>query len=150
MRRLAEVCGVRAPSLYRHFADQDAILQALAEEAARLMLARLARTRSFAGALDAYQAFAHEEAPLYDLLLLPVAAAENIERKKLWQYLLRLVAPLSGDEDDTAAAVAIWSFLHGYCALRQSGAFGASGPREGFARGVEILARGLPPRGGTR
>jgi len=41
--------------------------------------------------------------------------------------------------DDTAAAVATWSFLHGYATLEHSGAFGASGPKGGLERGVEAF-----------
>ncbi len=143
MRRLAEFSGIRAPSLYRHFPGQDAIHQALAEHAAQQLLKRLCRTRTFDGALNAYQSFAADEPALYELLVIPADPAHNHERKKLWNHLLALVAPLTGNSDDTPSAVAVWSFLHGYCALRRSGAFGDSGPKGGFARGIAILRSGM-------
>ncbi len=143
MRPVAAELGLQAPSLYRHFAGEEALRQALAEEAARLLLGRLRRTRSFAGALAAYASFAQDESGLYLLLHAEGYAEPNVERRELWKFLLALVAPLTGDPDDTAAAVAVWSFLHGYCVLAGQGLFGDSGPRGGFARGVRLLERGL-------
>jgi hypothetical protein len=71
-------------------------------------------------------------------------AQPGAARKALWNYLLRIVGGLTGNPDDTDAAVATWSFLHGYAALGAAGLFGASGPKGGFARGVGALRTGLP------
>ncbi len=64
-------------------------------------------------------------------------------RKALWNYLLEIVGRLTGNPDDTDAAVATWSFLHGFAALGAAGLFGASGPKGGFPRGVRALRTGL-------
>jgi len=52
---------------------------------------------------------------------------------------LEAASGVSGKPDDTAAAVATWSFLHGYVTLEHSGAFGASGPKGGLERGLEAF-----------
>ena len=49
---------------------------------------------------------------------------------------LSLIHIFSGRPDDTAAALATWSFLHGYAVLEHSGAFGASGPKGALERGL--------------
>ena len=59
--------------------------------------------------------------------------------KAVWNLLLEVVTAISGHPDDTAAAVATWSFLHGYATLEHSGAFGPSGPQGGLERGVEAF-----------
>jgi hypothetical protein len=41
--------------------------------------------------------------------------------------MLEAASGVSGQPDDTAAAFATWSFLHGYATLEHAGAFGASG-----------------------
>jgi hypothetical protein len=88
--------------------------------------------------------FAAERPALYALLTTPAAPGQpGAERKALWNRLLAVVGALTGDVDDTDAAVAAWAFLHGYAALGAAGLYGASGPRGGLARGVAALARGL-------
>ena len=41
MRRLAEKLGVKAPSLYRHYADKEALERAMSEQAAVLLREQL-------------------------------------------------------------------------------------------------------------
>ena len=59
--------------------------------------------------------------------------------KAVWNILLEATSSISGQHDDTDAAVATWAFLHGYATLEHSGAFGPSGPRGGLERGVEAF-----------
>ena len=80
----------------------------------------------------------------------PTPGQPSAERKALWNRLLAVVGALTGEPDDTDAAVAVWAFLHGYAALGASGLYGASGPCGGLTRGIHALARGLAPaRGGA-
>lgn len=152
MRAVADALGVRPASLYKHVGDLAGLHALLAEAAARAMARELDGAadgaRDPAAALHAvaaaYVAFARREPHLYALLAEPgVPAAPGSERKALWNGLLRVVGALTGDPDDTAAAVAVWAFLHGFAALEHAGMYGASGPRGGFARGLDALARGL-------
>lgn len=173
MRAVGDVLGVRPASLYKHVGDLAGLETLLAEAAAAALadaldaaLAELApprvRPRS-AGRADpaaalravatAYVGFAREHPARYALLTTVVPATvvpggpatghSGDERKALWIRLLAVVGALTGDADDTGAAVAVWAFLHGFVALEQAGLYGASGPRGGLARGVDALARGL-------
>jgi hypothetical protein len=51
--------------------------------------------------------------------------ARSIVGKAVSNLLIGAANGVSGRPDDTAAAVAIWSFLHGYGTLEHSGAFGS-------------------------
>lgn len=156
MRTVAAALGVRPASLYKHVGDLAGLEALLAEAAA----AALSREIDAAAAGDeagddgadaafrrmaaVYARFARERPALYSFLVGEGVPAEpSDERRALWNRLLAAVAPLTGDVDDTGAAVAAWAFLHGFAALERAGMFGASGPRGGLARGVDALARGL-------
>jgi hypothetical protein len=64
--------------------------------------------------------------------------------KSVWDLLLEAASGISGQPDDTAAAVATWSFLHGYAVLEHSGAFGASGPKGALERGLTAFLTSFP------
>jgi Tetracyclin repressor-like, C-terminal domain len=89
---------------------------------------------------DAYLRFARERFQLYAFVV-----QDRLERyasragKAVWNLLLEAASGVSGQPDDTAAAVATWAFLHGYATLEHSGAFGLSGPKGGLERGVEAF-----------
>jgi AcrR family transcriptional regulator len=150
LRSLAGRLGIQATSLYHHFADKAAIVDALGRHTAALLHARLQAPRvrgNLARMAKVYVEFARQHPQLYQSIgVRPTAADASPEAKTLWNLLLEAVAPISGDPDDTAAAVAFWAFLHGYVTLEAAGKFGSSGPRGGLDRGVEALLRGLSPQ----
>jgi AcrR family transcriptional regulator len=148
LRAVASALGVKAPSLYRYFPHKETLEVAVAEEIFNFMLGELlaasesadpeTRLRRLA---DAYLRFARERFPLYSFAVqsrLPEKYGSKTG-KAVWNFLLEAASGVSGQPDDTAAAVAIWSFLHGYATLEHSGAFGASGPKGGFERGMEAF-----------
>jgi AcrR family transcriptional regulator len=148
LRAVAAELGVKAPSLYRYFQDKEALEVAVAEEILTVMLGEF-RTASatadpatrFRRMTDAYLRFARERSPLYAFVM----QNRHPERygagagKAVWNLLLDAASGVSGQPDDTAAAVATWAFLHGYATLEHSGAFGPSGPKGGLERGVEAF-----------
>lgn len=168
MRSVAEQLGVRATSLYKHVGDLAGLQERLAERFAEQLTARLSSALSTERAASAhddsprpappaalsvvareYLMFASEHAARYQLLTTEFVAGERdpaprVARKALWNLLLGAVGELTHDPDDTSAAVATWAYLHGFVALQQAGLFGASGPRDGFERGISALLRGLP------
>ncbi len=172
MRSVADRLGVRATSLYKHVGDLAGLQEWLAERSAEQLTTRLREARAAAEttqdpstdhsqsssssaalsiAAHAYLAFASEHPARYQLLTTEFIASDRdaaprAARKALWNLLLSIVGELTNDPDDTSAAVATWAYLHGFAALQQAGLFGASGPRDGFARGVSALVRGLPVR----
>jgi AcrR family transcriptional regulator len=145
LRAVATALGVKAPSLYRYFPQKEALEAAVAEEACRTLLAYIQDAgesvsgpeERFRATGEAYLRFAREHVALYTFL------AERFHKmygfpasKAVWDALLEATSAVSGQPDDTGAAVAAWSFLHGYAMLERSGAFGASGPRGGLERGL--------------
>lgn len=144
MRELAARLGVRASSLYHHFKDRKAIEAALGERAASGLLDAMRRAKTLESMARAYCTFARNNRALYHLIAnAPSTADEAPAGRELWQLLLATISPLTGNKDDTAAAVALWAYLHGYMALEFSGKFGASGPKGGFERGLSALLTGL-------
>lgn len=148
LRAVAAKLGVKAPSLYRYFPHKEALEMAVAEEVLSALRTELqsasdspdpdTRFRLMAGA---YLRFARERFPLYVLIVqnrVPGTYGSKAA-KAVWNLLLEVTSAISGQHDDTAAAVATWSFLHGYATLEHSGAFGASGPRGGLERGLEAF-----------
>jgi AcrR family transcriptional regulator len=162
LRAVASALGVKAPSLYRYFPDKDALELAVADEALRAMLAELQIAAKitdpesrFRETAEAYLRFARERFPLYSFIVqnrIPGAYGSEVA-KAVWNLLLEAASGVSGQPDDTAAAVATWSFLHGYATLEHFGAFGVSGPKGGLERGVEAFlsnfrSRAEPVRNG--
>ena len=148
LRAVAMALGVKAPSLYRYFQDKDALEVAVAEEILNVMLVEFRTASATAGPdtrfrrmTDAYLRFARERFPLYAFVMQDGLSKTYGSKagKAVWNLLLDAASGVSGQPDDTAAAVATWSFLHGYATLEHSGAFGASGPKGGLERGVEAF-----------
>ncbi len=152
MRTVAAALDVQASSLYRHVPNREALEGLLAERTAALLEERIRKVSHGKGPAEAFRATAHEyvrfartQPELFDFL--QAAPVENQSRpggKSLWNLLLEIVGRVSGKADDTAATVAVWSFVHGFAVLEKSGAFGHSGPKQGLDAGVEGLLKGLP------
>ncbi len=153
MRNLAAKLGVNASSLYHHFSGKEVLEKVLADEGARLLLERLKAATQNQSAQEAlkttaktYLAFANERPALYDLMIAPrpPEKAEAGAGKDLWNFVLARVGEVTKREDDTAAAVAFWSFLHGFVSLGRSGLFGLSGAQGGLEAGLGAFLIGLP------
>lgn len=147
MRSLAEALSIKAPSLYRHYADRATLEAALVTHGAvqlQTMLesieAQSPQTR-LRQAAERYRQFAHAHPALYALMMQPQPSSGA--PKALWNTVLKLSSAVTGREDDTGAAVALWAFLHGFVSLERHGAFGASGPQSGFEVGLEALMVGF-------
>jgi hypothetical protein len=69
--------------------------------------------------------------------------ARSIVGKAVWNLLIEAASGVSGHPDDTAA-VAIWSFLHGYVTLEHSGAFGGFRAQRWTGAGHGSLIEQLP------
>ena len=155
MRSLAESLSLTVSSLYRYYPGRAALETAIAGYAAGLLQAEFERARRRSGdavletALHGYLRFARKRPVLYALLLAHPTPKRTAEQplKALWNAFLSIVSTVTGNPDDTGAAVAIWSFIHGYIALEQSGQFGKSGPKNGFDRGLRALSAGLQEEG---
>jgi AcrR family transcriptional regulator len=167
VRAVADVLGVRPSALSRYCGDYAGLISLVAEHAAGELIT-LARgsmdglpagerhpERPFIAMAQAYRAFAESQPALYAALVSDTTGStwphqQGSARKALWELLLRVVGELTGDADDTGAAVAVWSFMHGFAHLHHAGLFGASGPRDGFDRGIAALVVGLTRAAPTR
>jgi AcrR family transcriptional regulator len=150
MRNLAEKLGMKAPSLYRHYRDKTALENALQLEGARqlrVLLEQSQKKRTPKNALklcaETYLEFCRAHPHLYDLMHTPGVYASVGERKELWNTVLSIVGTVTGNPDDTAATVAFWAFLYGFCSLERSGQFGPSGAKGGFEVGLEAFNTGF-------
>jgi AcrR family transcriptional regulator len=147
LRAVASELGVKAPSLYRYFADKEALELAVSEVIWNLMLEELQHASEPSDAdvrfrimADAYLSFARKRFSLYSFVLQKRSGSYGSKTgKAVWNLLLDATSCVSGQPDNTAAAVAVWSFLHGYATLEHLGAFGASGPKGGLERGLEAF-----------
>jgi AcrR family transcriptional regulator len=148
LRAVALALGVKAPSLYRYFSDKAALEFAVFEEVLRRMRRELdpatalsePRAR-FMEMANAFVRFARKNYGLYSYVSQGRLGAHygSKEGKAIWNTLLYAVSDVSGKPDDTPSAVAVWSFLHGYSTLENSGAFGASGPKGAFEMGLRAF-----------
>ncbi|MGL4612171.1 MAG: TetR/AcrR family transcriptional regulator [Trueperaceae bacterium] len=149
MRNLAKRLNIKAPSLYKYFADKDALELALVEKGSELLRLDLEKAvtkrnlkKTFQEVSKTYITFARQHPALYDLMMAKLSSPTGAG-KALWNFVVSLVGEPTKKSDDTAAAVAFWSFLHGYSVLDRSGMFGASGPRGGLEVGLEAFLKGL-------
>ncbi|WP_263382177.1 TetR/AcrR family transcriptional regulator [Granulicella arctica] len=148
LRAVAAELGVKAPSLYRYFSDKEALEVAVAEEILNVMLVEFRAAAAtadpetrFRRVVEVYLRFARERFPLYTFVIQhnhPERYASGAG-KAVWDLMVDAASAVSGQLDDTAAAVATWAFLHGYATLEHSGAFGPSGPKGGLERGIKAF-----------
>ncbi len=155
MRNLAEKLHLKAPSLYRHYADKEALERAMVERGATTLRTQIEQAiQPLSGkaavmkAAKTYLEFTRKNPQLYALMSEVGLPSSPGAGKDLWNLVLRLVGGVSNKTDDTAAAVALWSLLHGFAVLERSGMFGPSGPKGGFEVGLGALLEGLRARDG--
>jgi len=149
LREVARSAGVSHAAPYRHFADRDALLAALAGEG----FARLSEALEAAGARgprargEAYVCFALEHRQRFRLMfggLLRLDAHPGLRAAAARTYdgLVRAFAPLAGPQGAPFAAAAAWSLVHGLAQLLLDGHFPGSkrGERETAAFVRDVLA----------
>ncbi len=134
IRAVARRVGVSAPSIYRHFADKQALLDAVCAEAFEQLHQRMRAAGEQAAdpfeALraqgNAYVHFAVENPEQYRLLMMlqhePRAdAADLVMAGGAFQYLVRSVHACTDagvyEGDPTQLALCLWAAAHGVAAL---------------------------------
>lgn len=131
LRQVAETAGLSRQAPYRHFADKEDLLAALAEAGFEELTRRIGAATGAAGdaeaalaaAAETYIAFARElpqrfrlmfSRELVDLARFPAAAAAGAAA---FAVLARIVAAAVGEERAADRALAAWALVHGYAAL---------------------------------
>ncbi len=129
MRRIAEVMGIRAPSLYKHVPGKDAlevaiIIAGFEEAAAAFEAATDGAAEPLAAFVGAYRAFARAHPHVYRLMTdRPLPRADlppGLEE--------RTAAPLQRATGSPARARAAWAFIHGMVLLELTDRF----PKDGI------------------
>ena len=123
MRRIAERLGIRAPSIYKHLPDKQALENALIsmgfEEAAAVFEAALQEDDALGAIALAYRSFAKEHPHLYRLM-----TERPLQREQLAPGAeARAAAPLLQVAGNPDAARAVWAFAHGMTILELNGRF---------------------------
>jgi AcrR family transcriptional regulator len=143
MRRIAEVMGIRAPSLYKHVPGKDALEVAITiagfeEAAAAFEAATDGAAEPLSAFVGAYRAFARRHPHVYRLMTdRPLPRADlppGLEE--------RTAAPLLRATGSPARARAAWAFIHGMVLLELTGRFPEDGVTEqAWRAGVAAMQR---------
>ena len=150
MQAVADTVGVRAPSLYKRFADRAALLgavqrQLFAELGERLELAaaRPGPQLALRAMADAYRAFARAHPHLYALMFssgIPRDAAGDAARQAAAQPILSRLRDRVGLDRALPTARVLTAFVHGFVSMELAGAFRLGGDvDEAFAHGLGLL-----------
>ncbi|MEU8605056.1 TetR/AcrR family transcriptional regulator [Streptomyces parvulus] len=141
LRALADRLGIKAPSLYKHFQDKEAVEAELVVQAltgaAEAMEAAEAREPGLTGLARAYRAYALAHPHLYCLMTerpLPRASLPAGLEDRAAAPLMRVC----GGEQDLARS--FWAFAHGMVVLEIHGRFPADADLDAaWVRGVGAL-----------
>jgi len=152
MQAVADAVGIRAPSLYKRFADRAALLHAVEYESfvsLRHTLERAAKAgnpaRDIVEMSRAYRRFAKNHPRLYEMLFSRTAERDTLAdraRADASIPLLERVVKLVGEERALPSARVLTAFVHGFVSMENAGAFRlGDGLDDAFALGVSTLLR---------
>ena len=148
MRRVAQVVGIRAPSLYKHLPDKGALEAALIadgfrEAAAAFEAATEGAEDPMAALVRAFRAFASAHPHMYRLM-----TERPLPRERLPSGLeARTAAPLLRLTGSPARARAAWAFIHGMIILELNERFPQDGMTEhAWESGIAAFAETAPGR----
>lgn len=161
LRRVASTLGVVPNALYRYYATRDVLVAAVADEVARRLLAAINDALDRQGQdaprcaedrvrtlLEVYAAFADAHPALYATLMTDrpdaeAALPQPLGYELLWLRVIEMLEPLTGQADAPAAAVTLWSLLHGMWALERANLLGGQKPKDVAGFAVSAVLKGL-------
>lgn len=144
MRRVAERIGIRAPSIYKHLPDKQALEAAVisagfAESAAVFERAVESADDPVAALARAYREYATRHPHLYRLMTERPLARERLAPGVEDRAALPIVDAVGGDPD---AARAVWAFAHGMTILELDGRFPPGADLDAaWAKGIAAFRR---------
>jgi AcrR family transcriptional regulator len=153
MRSVAEVVGVKGPSLYKRLPDRAALLRAVADS----VVEDLARTMSRAvetadpradlrASAVAYRAFVHDNPNGYRLLFTDLADAnpEASSLAALGAPVVDAMTRLIGPTDALEGARTFVAWAHGFVSMELAGAFRLGGDLDAaYAFGIDAILAGV-------
>ncbi|HEY3425346.1 MAG TPA: WHG domain-containing protein [Negativicutes bacterium] len=153
---IAEVLGIRKPSLYNHVKGLPDLRRGLAIFGSNQLKARLtgaavgkAKQDAIRAIAAAYRTFAHERPGLYQAIVASGAYWEDqkgkVATKELMEVLYMVIRPYNLHDSDLIHAVrGLRSVMHGFVALEASGWFNQPVSRdESYAQLVDTFIRGI-------
>jgi AcrR family transcriptional regulator len=157
MARIAELVGVRGPSLYKHVPSRAALIRAMSEDVAAELehvLTEAMTTGSVAddlrAAADAYRRYVRANPAAYGLLsasLGPEARPDPDAVAAVGLPIVSAMSRLGGGERALEAARTMVSWAHGFVSMEQAGAFRLGGDVDAaYAYGIEIILAGVSAR----
>jgi AcrR family transcriptional regulator len=120
MRRIADQLGIKAPSLYKHLPDKQALEAALIAHGFEEIATAFADAQDLAAVAAAYRGYANEHPHLYRLMTAGPLDRERLEPGVEDRAAAAIVAAVGGDEHMARAA---WAFAHGMTILELDGRF---------------------------
>ncbi len=149
MEGVASAVGIRAPSLYKHFPNRAAIVQAVTRLVVNDLIVLQREAAIHASAREnlraisrVHRAFARKFPRLYGLVFDPIAAASftREDSEQVVGPLLMLCAQVEGKPNALFLARALTTFTHGFVSMELAGAFHLSGDLDrAFEFGLERL-----------
>jgi AcrR family transcriptional regulator len=164
MRKIADVVGVSAPAIYRHFENKEAVLTEITVEGLKILENYLRPALDAPTAyerlrrlIDNYLEFTLQQPRYFDFaFLLPrqdIGPLEDEIRTQDWatfKLSLDQVAACMDEgvfrkDDPTQTGVTIWAAVHGLVTLYRTGRFGQAEDmfREIYAQTVDRVLKGL-------
>jgi AcrR family transcriptional regulator len=139
LRAVARRAGVSPAAPYRHYADREALVSAVAAVGYRELAERLAAAhpspstpQQLASVATAYVQFALERPALFRIMFGEPCDRDNDERvaatAAVSQYLRAIVERTFPQADTYALATAIWALVHGLAFLHLDGKLDAPNP----------------------
>lgn len=137
LRAVARRAGVSTAAPYRHFADRDALLSAVAAVGYRELAETLTQAQPAPASLDdlgtiavAYVRFALDRPALFRVMFAEPCDPTNPERvaavAAITEYLESIVHRVAPEVDATAMATGMWALVHGLAFLHLDGKFGTA------------------------
>jgi len=154
LSKLASALNVKAPSLYRHVANKEALLQAVNLRTLQELLAALnfaadseaAPTSKIMTIVRAYRQFAHANPQLYILAMTAKSGDGRPDEDIMVQMALPMqavVVQISGEENGLAALRGLFALVHGYVLLELNQQFQREGNLDQtFGMVVEAYLKG--------
>ena len=149
MRNLADRLGIRASSLYKHFASKEALEAALIsrgfEEQGALFDAALgSAAEPIAAMAEAYRAYAHRHPHLYRLMYDRTLNRALLVPGSEESAVAPVVNAMGGDRDLARAA---WAFAHGMTILELNRRFPHDADLDAaWRRGIAALQASVPSK----
>lgn len=135
MRRLAERLGIRAPSIYKHLPDKQALENALISDGFEEIATLLERESDARGLARAYRTFARKHPQLYRLMTDRPLDRAGLE-PGVEERAAQPVVDIFGER-----ARAAWAFAHGMTILELNDRFPPGADLDAaWEQGIEALS----------